>query len=182
MNPNQIIKSENKFSINKQTMKSSVLMSVGVTLLLLTSCGGGGGENQGTYTPPSETKEKLADPKGVGEIKQVDLGSGIDEAMANKGKAILDMKCTACHQYNDKRIVGPGFEGVTNRRRPEWIMNMITNVEVMLDEDPVAQALLEECLTRMPNQNISIGDSRDILEYLRKNDAERTGSSDAAVK
>jgi hypothetical protein len=182
MNPNPIIKCENKFSINKQTMKSSVLMSVGVALLLMTSCGGSGGENQGAYTPPSETKEKVADPKGVGEIKQVDLGSGIDEAMANKGKAILDMKCTACHQYNDKRIVGPGFEGVTNRRRPEWIMNMITNVDVMLDEDPVAQALLEECLTRMPNQNISIGDSRDILEYLRKNDQERTGSSDAAVK
>jgi hypothetical protein len=182
MNPNQIIKRENKFSINKQTMKSSVLMSVGVALLLLTSCGGSGGENQGAYTPPSETKEKVADPKGVGEIKQVDLGNGIDEAMANKGKAIMDMKCTACHQYNDKRIVGPGFEGVTNRRRPEWIMNMITNVDVMLDEDPVAQALLEECLTRMPNQNISIGDSRDILEYLRKNDLERTGSSDAAVK
>ncbi|RPA69475.1 cytochrome c [Cyclobacteriaceae bacterium YHN15] len=182
MNPNQLIKRENKFSINKQTMKSSVLMSVGVALLLLTSCGGSGGENQGAYTPPSETKEKVADPKGVGEIKQVDLGNGIDEAMANKGKAIMDMKCTACHQYNDKRIVGPGFEGVTNRRRPEWIMNMITNVDVMLDEDPVAQALLEECLTRMPNQNISIGDSRDILEYLRKNDLERTGSSDAAVK
>jgi len=179
---NSTIHHKNKFSINKQTMKSSMLMSMGVALLLLTSCGGGGSENQGTYTPPSEKKEKVADPKGVGEIKQVDLGSGIDEALANKGKAILDMKCTACHQYNDKRIVGPGFEGVTNRRRPEWIMNMITNVDVMLDEDPVAQALLEECLTRMPNQNISIGDSRDILEYLRKNDQERTGSSDAAVK
>jgi hypothetical protein len=173
-------KFKTQISINKQTMKISMLMSFGAAVLLMTSCGGGG-ESQGSYTPPSEKTEKAADPKGIGEIKNVDLADGIDEAMASKGKAILDMKCTACHQYNDKRVVGPGFEGVTNRRRPEWIMNMITNVEVMLDEDPVAQALLEECLTRMPNQNISIGDSRDILEFLRKNDLERTGTKDAAI-
>lgn len=166
--------------LNKKTMKISMLISYGAALLLMTSCGGGG-ENQSSSTPPSSQTEKVADPKGIGEIKHVDLGDGIDEAMANRGKAILDMKCTACHQYNDKRLVGPGFENVTNRRRPEWIMNMITNVEVMLDEDPVAQKLFEECLTRMPNQNISIGDSRDILEFLRKNDFERTGKKDAAI-
>jgi hypothetical protein len=180
--PSNQLHEKSNHQTSNQNMKSSVILSWGVGVFLLASCGGGGSETQGTYTPPSETKEKVADPKGVGEIKQVDLGSGIDEAMASKGKAIMDMKCTACHQYNDKRVVGPGFQGVTNRRRPEWIMNMVTNVDVMLDQDPVAQALLEECLTRMPNQNISIGDSRDILEYLRKNDLERTGSSDAAVK
>ncbi|SMD46036.1 Type IV secretory pathway, VirB6 components [Aquiflexum balticum DSM 16537] len=174
-------KSKTQISINKQTMKISMLMSFGAAVLLMTSCGGGGGESQGSYTPPTAQTEKPADPKGIGEIKNVDLAEGIDETMANKGKAILDMKCTACHQYNDKRLVGPGFEGVTNRRRPEWIMNMITNVEVMLDEDPVAQALLEECLTRMPNQNISVGDARDILEFLRKNDLERTGTKDTAI-
>lgn len=184
-NPNKPDSIQTKYntqiSINKQTMKISMLMSFGAAMLLMTGCGGGGGESQGSYTPPTVQTEKTADPKGIGEIKNVDLPEGIDETMANKGKAILDMKCTACHQYNDKRLVGPGFEGVTNRRRPEWIMNMITNVEVMLDEDPVAQALLEECLTRMPNQNISIGDARDILEYMRKNDMERTGTKDAAI-
>lgn len=179
----QIMKNKTQILINRKTMKSTMLMSFGVALLLMTSCGGGSNESQGTYTPPSaQTTEKQADPKGVGEIRSVDLGESIDEAMASKGKAIVDMKCTACHQLNDKRVVGPGFQGVTSRRRPEWIMNMITNVDVMLDEDPVAQALLEECLTRMPNQNISIGDSRDILEFLRKNDLEKTGSMDAAVK
>ena len=171
-----------QISINNQTMKKTIIMSLGALVFLMASCGGGGESSQGTYTPPAAQKEKAADPKGVGEIRTVDLGDGIDEVMANKGKAIVDMKCTACHQLNDKRVVGPGFEGITNKRRPEWIMNMITNVDVMLDEDPVAQALFEECLVRMPNQNISIGDSRDILEFLRKNDFERTGSKDAAVK
>jgi len=93
----------------------------------------------------------------------------------------VDMKCTACHQLNDKRLVGPGFQGVTNRRTPEWIMNMITNVDVMLDQDPEAQKLLEECLTRMPNQNITIADARGILEFLRQNDEAKTGKRDEAA-
>ncbi|MFD2036353.1 cytochrome c [Belliella marina] len=177
----QIQKSHHKSKIT-ETMKSTVLMSMGIALLLMASCGGGGSnENQGSYTPPSAKKEKVADPKGIGEIKEVILGDEIDQVLAEKGKAILDMKCTACHQYNAKRLVGPGFEGLTNRRRSEWIMNMITNVDVMLNEDPVAQKLLEECLTRMPNQNISIDESRQILEYFRKNDREKTGGSDAAM-
>lgn len=181
--PNSIHIQQNQHkSKNTETMKSTVLMSFGIfVILLMASCGGGSSENQGSYTPPSAQKEKIADPKGIGEIKEVNLGEGIDQVLAEKGKAILDMKCTACHQYDAKRIVGPGFEGVTNRRRPEWIMNMITNVDVMLDEDPVAQQLLEECLTRMPNQNISLDESRQILEYFRKNDRERTGGSDAAL-
>jgi mono/diheme cytochrome c family protein len=175
--------SKSNFNIQtkNQSMKSSVILSIGIAAFLWTSCGGG--SNQGTYTPPSAepAAEKAADPKGIGEIKSVEIGEGIDEALANKGKAIVDMKCTACHQLNDKRLVGPGFQGVTNRRKPEWIMNMITNVDVMLDQDPTAQALLEECLTRMPNQNISVGDARDILEFLRKNDLEKAGSKDGAL-
>lgn len=177
------IQSKSNFNIQtkNQSMKSSVILSIGIAAFLLTSCGGG--SNQGTYTPPSAAPaaEKVADPKGIGEIKSVEIGEGIDEALANKGKAIVDMKCTACHQLNDKRLVGPGFQGVTNRRKPEWIMNMITNVDVMLDQDPTAQALLEECLTRMPNQNISVGDARDILEFFRKNDLEKAGSKDGAL-
>jgi len=43
----------------------------------------------------------------------------------------------------------------------------------MLDKDPEAQKLFELCLVRMPNQNISIGDARDILEFMRKNDGEK---------
>ena len=91
------------------------------------------------------------------------------------------MKCSACHKLTDQRVVGPGFQGVTNRRKPEWIMNMITNVDVMLVEDPDARAMLEECLTRMPNQNVSIGDARNILEFFRENDMEKTGTKDQAT-
>lgn len=182
--PQSILKYSNSNQLNVETMKKVMIWSMGIVAMLMTSCGGGS-ESQTSSSEsgsPAEAAAPAADPKGIGEIKSVDLGSGIDASLADQGKAIVDMKCTACHQLNDKRLVGPGFQGVTNRRRPEWIMNMITNVDVMLDQDPEAQKLLEECLTRMPNQNISMDDARGILEFMRKNDEEKVGQRDAAVK
>lgn len=163
--------------INPETMKKTLIWSMGILGILLTSCSGGSTEGESSSGSASAPKEEVkADPKGIGEFKSVEIGEGIDETLAASGKAIVDMKCTACHQLNDKRLVGPGFQGVTSRREPEWIMNMITNVDVMLDNDPQAQALLEECLTRMPNQNITATDARGILEFLRKNDLEKSGT------
>ena len=116
----------------------------------------------------------ITDPtKGIGAVKNVTLHSPLEQDRIGRGLAIYEMKCSACHKLDDKRFVGPGWKDVTKRRKPEWIMNMVTNVEVMLDKDPDAQLLLELCLTRMPNQNVSIGDARDILEFMRKNDGDK---------
>lgn len=143
------------------------------------SCGNSGSEtSQNTNAStiedtPQKMEDKNEDPrgsKGVGEIKRVSLNDPLNEAMIENGKAIYELKCSACHKLSDKRVVGPGWKGITEKRRPEWIMNMITNVETMLDEDPEAQKLLEECLTRMPNQNVSVEESRDILEFMYFND------------
>ncbi|MNZ88187.1 Cytochrome c2 iso-2 [compost metagenome] len=90
--------------------------------------------------------------------------------MATKGKSVFEAKCSACHKTDDQKIVGPGLKGVTERRTPEWIMNMITNPEEMTKKDPVAKALLEEHLTQMTFQNVTDDEARDILEYLRQND------------
>ena len=49
-------------------------------------------------------------------------------------------------------------------------MNFITNTDAMIDKDPAAQAQLELCLVRMPNQSLSDDDARHLLEFMRKND------------
>ena len=133
-------------------------------------------DNQGSATDAGNKNPVAAnaDPtKGIGEVKNVEMNTPLDQERVSRGKAIFDMKCSACHKLTDQRFVGPGWKGVTQRRKPEWIMNMITNVDVMLDTDPEAQKLLELCLVRMPNQNVSIGDARDILEFMRQNDGEK---------
>jgi len=125
-------------------------------------------------TPGGKKVEKpFADGKGIGEVKSVTLNTPLEADRIERGKSIYEMKCQACHRLDETRVVGPGFQGLTEKRKPEWIMNMITNVDVMLDNDPTAQALLELCLMRMPNQNVSIGDARDILEFMRENDGEK---------
>jgi cytochrome c len=111
--------------------------------------------------------------KGIGQVTSVTLNTPLEAERIPRGKAIYEMKCQACHRLDDQRVVGPGWKDITKRRKPEWIMNMITNVDVMLDEDPEARKLLELCLMRMPNQNVSVGDARDILEYMRQIDGEK---------
>lgn len=151
----------------------------GVLLLFLFSliaCGGGDTTNEtsASAAPVLSPDEKmLAEGKGVGEIKHVELSNPLDAERVSRGQAIYDMKCASCHKLDDKKFVGPGWQNVTKTRKPEWIMNMITNVEVMLDKDEEAQKLLQLCLTRMPNQNVSIGDARDVLEFMRANDGEK---------
>lgn len=140
-------------------------------LLGLASCGGGSAPQ--TAAPKSPDEQMLAEGKGIGEIKSVELTSPLDAERVTRGKAIYDMKCAACHKLTDQKFVGPGWKDVTKRRKPEWIMNMVTNVEIMLDKDEEAQKLLQLCLTRMPNQNVSTGDARDVLEFMRSNDGEK---------
>ena len=127
-------------------------------------------ENTGAGHLDDAVAANVDDGKGIGEVKNVPLTTPLDQDRVKRGKAIYDMKCSACHKLNDQRVVGPGWAGITEKRKPEWIMNMITNVDVMLDQDAEARKLLELCLVRMPNQNVSIGDARDILEFMREND------------
>jgi cytochrome c551/c552 len=90
--------------------------------------------------------------------------------MAEAGSKVFDVKCYACHKLTNEKLVGPGWQGVTARHSPTWIENFITNTDEMITKDPAAQAMLELCLVRMPNQNLSDEDARSLLEFMRKND------------
>lgn len=106
---------------------------------------------------------------GIGPVSSVQIAAGIDEGMAKKGADLFEAKCSACHKWEEK-VVGPALQGVTTRRKPEWIMNMILNPVEMTQKDPTAQKLLEEHLTQMTFQNVTQEEARMILEYFRKKD------------
>lgn len=108
--------------------------------------------------------------RGEGKFHDVVLPASLDAAMAAQGEKITQLKCESCHKMTDERLVGPGWKGVTSRHQPAWILNFITNTDAMIDKDPKAQAMLEICMVRMPNQNLSDDDARAVLEYMRKND------------
>lgn len=107
--------------------------------------------------------------KGIGPVKQVTLGS-VDKALGERGRVIFEQKCVACHKI-DSKLVGPPLKGVTQRRKPEWIMNMILNPEQMTKENTTAKQLFGQYLTQMTFQNVSQDDARAILEYFRTIDS-----------
>lgn len=152
-------------------------LSILAALLLLMAGCGKSKSSQNTESRASSSSEdnvkstESYDPnRGEGKYDTVDLGTGLDVAMAAEGQKISEVKCTSCHKMTDERLVGPGWKGITERRRPEWIMNFITNPDPMIDKDPELQAQLEICLVRMPNQGLTDDEARKILEYMRQND------------
>ncbi|MGB5170220.1 MAG: c-type cytochrome, partial [Eudoraea sp.] len=75
--------------------------------------------------------------------------------------------CTACHKL-DKRFIGPSPKGIMERRSPEWIMNMILDPKLMTEQDRCAKDLLIEFNgAAMANQNLTVEETRSILEYFR---------------
>lgn len=106
---------------------------------------------------------------GVGPIQQKMTLDAINPALVAAGKKIFDEKCSACHKIGEK-YVGPDLKGVTQRRSPEWVMNMILNPQEMTQKDPVAKELLGTFLTQMTFQNVSQEDARALLEFFRQND------------
>lgn len=157
--------------------KLFIILSASISMLLY-ACGGANGENTSTgdagnndAASATETSTASYDPeRGEGKFKNVEVSDKLNTTMADAGEKIYGVKCSACHKLTDEKLVGPGWKGVTSRHRPEWIMNFITNPDAMLDKDPKAQAMLEICMVRMPNQNLKDDDARNVLEFMRKND------------
>ena len=145
-------------------------LTVLVLGVLMSSCGGEKAKEEVANPVKEEVKAEAVkiDPmidKGVGPIKALTLGD-IDENLVAKGQEVYKVKCTACHKIS-KRFVGPGLKGITERRTPEWIMNMILNPEVMVVENEAAKQLLIEYSAPMANQSLTEEEARAILEYLR---------------
>jgi cytochrome c5 len=150
------------------------ILLLGACVLVTTACGSKDeAEKAAEASPtPSEILEGKPEVHGT-EIKTVELTTPLNQQWVTTGKATYEMKCLACHKLTAEKLVGPGWLGVTKRRQPAWILNMVTNVDMMLEKDEEAQKLLEQCLVRMPNQNLTVDDARQVLEFMRGNDGEK---------
>ena len=165
-------------------MKIKILVSSILFAFLIIGCGGKEEKKDGFSVDRAKSTEKAPeaapaadevpaseritlDEKGVGEIKEITLDPEIDTEMAAAGEAIYKANCTACHKL-DKRFIGPSPKGIMERRSPEWIMNMILDPKLMTEQDRCAKDLLIEFNgAAMANQNLTVEETRSILEYFR---------------
>ncbi len=154
----------------KVKLGSAFALAIG---LMLGACGKkesdeGGSKASGAKHEIEEKHEAETASKGVGPIQSIEVGA-LDQTLVAKGEKVFSGTCSACHKW-DARYVGPALAGVTKRRAPEWIMNMILNPSGMTASDPTAKALLGEYMTQM-SVNVTPEDARAVLEYFRKSDS-----------
>lgn len=163
-------------------MKKASIVSVLVLPLFMYACGGSSNQSSNSSSEPASTgttaqssdagsQNPSYDPqRGEGKFTHVDISPSLDATMAGAGEKVYNVKCSSCHKLTDEKLVGPGWKGVTQRHKAEWIMNFVTNTDQMIDKDPKAQAMLEICMVRMPNQNLDDQSARSVYEFMRKND------------
>lgn len=146
---------------------------------LAMACGGGEGTADdgadsapGASSSPAAAAGLSADELkyGIGPIRDLDLEDDLDDDLVARGAEIFKTKCSACHKL-DERYVGPPLGGVTERREPEYVMNMILNTDEMVARHPEVKALLAQYYTPMPDQQLTEEDARAVLEYFRSSPA-----------
>lgn len=169
--------------LKRSVMKKLGVLSLSLFTIIMVACNSGSSDESKqttATTTPDPNGEKIPTPggdvaaydpnRGEGKFTKVELGTSLDASKAEGGKKVYEVKCSGCHKLTEEKLVGPGWKGVSERNKPEWIMNFITNTNAMIDKDPKVQAQLEICLVRMPNQSLSDDDARNLLEFMRKND------------
>ncbi len=183
INAKKMLNLHMKFKLKKDMRKIKFLAMVMVSAMAMVSCGGGDKPAEsGDATASTETSSTTeaaapaeASKDGIGKFTSANFDGkdAFDAALAAKGKEIIDVKCTSCHNMTEERKVGPGWKGVTDRRSAAWVLNFIMNPQPMIDSDPQAKALFEEFLTPMPNQNLTEDDAKAIYMYMRELDGKK---------
>src|SRR5690606_7248328 len=155
----------------------SVLLTVGV-LATAIACN----NNPKTKTSEASTDPTAEEPKELvihDYLKEGNKGIGpitsftqpaFDQAVADEGNKLFIVKCTMCHEYSEDKL-GPALKGITKKRTPEWILNLMLNTEEMFEKDTDALAIKEEFQSMMVSVGLNEKEAKSILEYLRQEDA-----------
>lgn len=126
-----------------------------------------------TVVPPSDnssSKSNYDAEKGTGSFTNVSLSSEPDAKKAIVGKALFESTCSSCHRLTEEAIGGPGLKGVTKNFKPEWVLNVITNTNQMMQLDPRLKSKAEFYQVKMPQLGLNEEQALSIYEYLRTAD------------
>ena len=144
----------------------------GFTLFLFAqSCGGGGESNEQSQGVEQQSANasgltEFELEHGIGPVTEVVELNELDPELAAQGKEVFEAKCTACHRPHE-RYIGPASEEILDRRSATYAMNMIMNPDEMTKKHPEGKKMMQEYMSPMPYQNVTIEQARAIVEYFR---------------
>lgn len=84
------------------------------------------------------------------------------------GKKLFKANCAACHSVGSNKVVGPGLQGINEKREKEWLHKWIKNSgELIASGDADAKGIFEEYnKVPMPPQPVDDAQIDAILEYI----------------
>jgi mono/diheme cytochrome c family protein len=69
----------------------------------------------------------------------------VDTVAVQKGEQIFKTNCTSCHSIGTITLIGPGLEGITDKRKKEWLKKWInSSSDFIASGDPEAIAIYEQ--------------------------------------
>ena len=69
----------------------------------------------------------------------------VDSLAVQQGKEIFKTNCVSCHSIGKNALIGPGLDGVANKRKKEWLKKWInSSSDFIASGDPDAIAIYEE--------------------------------------
>jgi len=150
----------------------------------LAGCGGSSRPGAGSDQTTSGTPSVSTPPSGAMPDKSpLDQGPRAaeqgppDAAAAAEGEKLFATKgCSACHAFG-RRLTCPDLAGVTHRRTAQWMQSQILHPEVMTKSDPISHALFAQFALQMPNQHLTEGEAKAVIEYFKTRDAAPAAAS-----
>jgi len=85
----------------------------------------------------------------------------------NEGKKLF-ANCAICHNTNKEKLIGPGLQGVLERREVDWVIAFIKNSQQLIASgDSIAVALYNEYdKTQMQSFSYTPKEMQNLLFYL----------------
>jgi protein SCO1/2 len=91
----------------------------------------------------------------------------------SKGEELFRSRCDSCHSLGNEDGLGPGLQGVTQKRARTWLSRWLkTPDKVLKEKDPIALELYNRYKKiLMPNLRLSDTEVEALIVYMETNDA-----------
>lgn len=96
-------------------------------------------------------------------------------AKQSEAEKIYSSRCSACHSLGDDDGIGPGLQGITQRRDRKWLTRWLKEPDLMLGKkDPIAVDLYKRYKkVIMPNLRLDDSDVEALIDFMSANNAKQ---------
>lgn len=92
-----------------------------------------------------------------------------NNANAQDGKTLFKQNCGVCHTTTQQKLVGPGLEGITSKRKEEWLIRWIKDSQALVQSgDAEAKQAFENGgkMVMPPFASLSDDNIKAIIEFM----------------